>query len=358
MHTSSGEPDNSAPISNSSAMPTDAIKVRVDTCMSDIDLRAFLPGGRERLGRCEFAIDPEHAEPCDFWIVYGGLNKRKSLLCPPRNTLFIACEPPAIARCAGRFLTQFHHLVTCDPSIAHPRNHLSYLGLPWHIGLKFPEERFVLSLDELHQIPCPKKTKLVSAICSTKTKVRGHVQRIEFIQRLKSHFGDRIDFFGRGSNPVAMKWEAIAPYRYHIALENSCVPHYWTEKLADAYLGYAYPIYSGCPNISDYLTADSLTPIDVTRTEEAIALIERVIDEDRYSESLESRANARRKILDHYGLFAVMATWVESLYEAHARTRVDADTERSCTPRLKRVVHRLQRAGMRLRGRLAQSESF
>jgi hypothetical protein len=40
-------------------------------------------------------------------------------------------------------------------------------------------------------------------------------------------------------------------------LENSQSPHYWTEKLTDAYLGWAFPLYVGCPNVGDYFAKES-----------------------------------------------------------------------------------------------------
>jgi len=101
----------------------------------------------------------------------------------------------------------------------------------------------------MHSLP---KSKLMSVITSSKDFTEGHQKRLNFVRRLKDYFGEDIDVFGRGIREVDDKWDAISPYKYHIALENSVYPHYWTEKLGDVYLSGAYPIYYGCLNLEDY----------------------------------------------------------------------------------------------------------
>ena len=34
-------------------------------------------------------------------------------------------------------------------------------------------------------------------------------KRMEFIEKLKKHFGDKVDLFGRGIKEVADKWDAL-----------------------------------------------------------------------------------------------------------------------------------------------------
>ena len=56
-------------------------------------------------------------------------------------------------------------------------------------------------------------------------------------------------------NPIEDKFDALIGYKYHLALENSVIPDYWTEKLADSLLAWCKPIYYGCPNINDYFSS-------------------------------------------------------------------------------------------------------
>jgi len=88
---------------------------------------------------------------------------------------------------------------------------------------------------------------------------------------VKDYFGERIDIFGRGINEIEDKWDALDRYKYHIALENSVVEDYWTEKLSDAYLAGCYPIYYGCPNIEKYFDISSLARINITQSDPVIS---------------------------------------------------------------------------------------
>jgi hypothetical protein len=53
-----------------------------------------------------------------------------------------------------------------------------------------------------------------------------------------------------------------------------------TEKLADAFLGLTYPIYYGCTNLSGYFPDKSFTPIDITKPDQAISIIEGLIEDE------------------------------------------------------------------------------
>jgi len=68
--------------------------------------------------------------------------------------------------------------------------------------------------------------------------------------------------FGRGFEPIDDKMGAILPYRFHLVLENSVLPNYWTEKLADALSRLGLPGLFGCPNVGDYLPAEALLSIN------------------------------------------------------------------------------------------------
>jgi len=122
----------------------------------------------------------------------------------------------------------------------------------------------------------PLKKNFCRIIYSDKKLTEGHVKRHEFVASLKAHFGDELDIFGRGFRYVSDKWDAIADYKYHIVIENSRFPHYWTEKLADAFLGWSLPIYYGCPNITDYFDPNSFVSIDIESPKLSILKIDRL----------------------------------------------------------------------------------
>jgi len=142
--------------------------------------------------------------------------------------------------------------------------------------------------------------------------VKAHRKRFEFAKLLKAHFGDKMDLFGRGLNEIEDKWDALEPYQYHVAIENSAVNDYWTEKLADAFLAGCHPIYYGCPNIDRYFDPSSLTPIDIDQPEKATAVIEACIAQNQYEASKDLIWEARTMVLDRYNLFALIADYIET----------------------------------------------
>jgi hypothetical protein len=66
---------------------------------------------------------------------------------------------------------------------------------------------------------------------------------------------DDVDCFGRGIRPVQGKREAIAPYRFSVAMENAAADDYFSEKLIDCLLLETIPIYYGWPSIAEHLDA-------------------------------------------------------------------------------------------------------
>ncbi len=267
------------------------------------------PGSNGIWGDCKFFVNDEVPE-CDYWIVYEGLKTEESTRCPPQNIILITGEPPTVKRYSPGFLAQFSTVITCQTNINHPHVIRSQQSQPWHAGvIRMPKGENIAKLDydyfqnlkEVH------KTKLLSVICSSKSKTPGHRLRLQFVDRLKSHFGSSIDIFGRGFNPIPDKWDAIYPYKYHIALENCSIADYWTEKISDAFLAHAYPIYYGCTNLSNYFPEGSFTSISIDNPDQAISVIEELIKNKTYERSIEDIIDAKRLVLDRYNLFPMLA---------------------------------------------------
>jgi hypothetical protein len=100
----------------------------------------------------------------------------------------------------------------------------------------------------------PKKKKLISMIASTKHATTGQKLRIEVMERYKG----KIDFMGRGHAKIQNKKEGLLDYRYSIAIENSRVKYYFTEKLIDCFMTGTVPIYWGCPDIGRFFDLDGM----------------------------------------------------------------------------------------------------
>ena len=291
------------------------VKLTVNADLVEYPQIRQTPGRRGVWSDCRFFINQEVPE-CDWWVVYDDLPRPEQARCPQRNTLLIVGEPPSVKQVDSRFARQFATVVTCQ-EVRHPNVVHTQQCLPWFIGHRYlkDEGRWehgkAKDYDDLTTLPPVPKTKRLSVISSDKAFTPGHRQRLEFVHHLKRHFGDALDVYGRGLRDFEDKWDAIAPYEYHVVLENSSYKDYWTEKLSDAILAEAFPFYSGCPNIADYFPEGALTPIDLGDFQAACALIEQGIREDRYVSSAAFRAQAKDLVLNTYNLFPFLSTLIQ-----------------------------------------------
>jgi hypothetical protein len=271
--------------------------------------RTFLrqtPGRAGRWGDCVFEVTAPGGS-FDGIVAYDDFTERLSFDCPPEATVFVTGEPPSIKTYHPGFLAQFHRVVTPHSDIAHPRVIDSHCGMPWHIGMSFVGGTPEINLDyDALSSARPEKTRLLSIVASHRNVTSAHRQRPALVEALQRRFGKDIAVFGREYDPVADKWDAIAPFRYHIALENGRFANYWTEKLSDAFLGGAFPFYWGCPNIGDYFPSDSLAAINIFDIDATVRAIEQAIARDAYAQSAAARAEARHAVLTSHNFFAVV----------------------------------------------------
>ena len=203
----------------------------------------------------------------------------------------------------------------CDRNIKH-RNIIYSNWLTWWVGMVVstknkkhvfqPDARF--NYDQLSSMQPVKKLNKVSIILSDKDLSEGHKKRIKFINKIISlPISEYIDVYGHGFKPIPDKWDAIAPYKYHLVLENSVQKDYWSEKLADSFLGFSFPIYHGCPNIYDYFSKDSLSVIDINNIEEVAQMLQDIIEGNIYDNSMQAINISRKKVLNQYNIFNLMS---------------------------------------------------
>ncbi len=254
---------------------------------------------------CQFLFEPD-GKPIDAWVVYDNLSKVVRQECPPANTLLVTGEPSSIRCYRSRFTSQFGHIWTSHQAIQHPNKLLQHEAQHWHFGL-YPSSVFPkqLNFEDLVELPCPTKKKLLSVICSSKSITEDHRQRLHFVERLKQSFGNQLDVFGRGIRDVADKAEAILPYQYHVVLENDHSDFFITEKLPDAFLGWSLPFYSGGKSANRLLPQDSFIAIDMYQPEAAISIIRKTIESNTFQRRREQIRQARQAVLWHLNFFAM-----------------------------------------------------
>ena len=292
-------------------------KVKITVSPSDKErLQRQLPGREGIWKDYQFFIN-ESIEEADFWVVCFQKLSGKSETCrvAPENTMFITWEPDSVYHFSTGFLNQFEKVISCQEKLKHRNVIKDQPGLAWHMGMwRQADESAVITHDyDLFFKSKPKKSKLISVIASNKAFTAGHRKRLEFVEKLKEHFGDQLDLFGRGFNDFANKWDAIADYKYHIVIENCSIPYYWSEKLADAFLGNTFPFYYGCSNIDKYFDKDAYRVIDLYDAEKAIEIIDKTIAEGLADKNAEAVEIAKQQVLNDYNFFELVVKNLQTM---------------------------------------------
>ena len=264
-------------------------------------------------GRYKFYIDEDIDEP-DFLVVRNRKFVREPLHynVAKENTILAISEPESILHFTHTYTKQFASVLGCQPKINHKNVTPAPAILNWFVGLsgKGSEQ---ITYDKLKGQTFPKKTRLISVITSNKIQTRGHAERIRFVQRLKERYGNKIDVFGRGINDFDDRWDVLAPYKYHIAIENCSEPHYWTEKLSECFLAGAFPIYYGCTNVGDYFPKGAYTSIDINDFDSACAMIDKILAKDIYERALPYLYEAKDLVLEKYNALEMIAAHCNTL---------------------------------------------
>lgn len=271
--------------------------------------------GISKCGKYQFFIDEDIKNP-DFWVVRNKyIKKVESCFIAPENTVLMISEPKSVVKYPNSYVNQFATFCSCQESVKH--NNVIYMppALPWFVGIMKQSNKTVFSLDYdlLKSSPIPQKTKLISVITSNKAFTKGHQERISFVEKLKAHYGDSLDVFGRGFNDFDDKWDVLSPYKYHIALENSSSKYYWTEKISDCYLAGTFPIYFGCTNLSDYFPEQAYRTININDFDEAVEIIDKTIADNEFERSSEALEKCKELVLDKYNIFDQIVSVLDQL---------------------------------------------
>ena len=251
-----------------------------------------------------FEIDNDCKE-CDYWLVWGGLPSDKlkeSVICEKNNIIFMTDEVHDQKHFNKKFLDQFYTVITCRDDLNHSNLYRIHEFNHWHLNKTYEEvynrERIV-------------KTKMISVVASDLTQLPGHKNRFAFVNKLIGHFKERIDVFGRGFNPIDDKWNALAPYKYSIAVENNKHKGYFTEKITECYIAHTIPVYYGAPDINDYFISESLLSIDITDYRKSIEQIENLLAIDPYLSIEEKIIDAKIKYLEHLNIFSAFIEFIK-----------------------------------------------
>lgn len=126
--------------------------------------------------------------------------------------------------------------------------------------------------------------------------VPGHDLRWQLWNRRNEIINTRTEFFSTttpeyASNPQEeLQWleqrrHIFQDNMFHIAIENTSQPNYFTEKIMDCFLFRTVPIYYGCSNINDFFNPNGI--ITFTTVDELIDICNNLTFED-YSSRIDA----------------------------------------------------------------------
>ena len=242
----------------------------------------------------------DKVESYDWLVAFDVPVKEEKLMCPAQNTILILFEPASYLIYPDNFLHQFGIIIS--PQEPRFSRHPCAIYESWLWDWKFYAGSSPIDYPTMRDAPLPVKKRDISLVCSDKTVTPFHQQRLAFIDSLKKHIPE-IDSWGQGFNPIEKKADAIEPYRYHLTIENYQNKTYWSEKVTDAWLGYSLPFYYGATDLGKHFPPESFIPIDITRTEESVAIIRDAIANNEYERRLPHIMEARRLLMTKHNRF-------------------------------------------------------
>jgi len=254
-------------------------------------------------GDCLFVRDPACRE-YDWAVVYdempweaGSIRRQcEELACPPEQTILVTCEPPTIKIYPQTYTSQFGYVLTTQQPrfLKHPNYCLGRGSLMWMADYPYEE---VLSMPEYP------KTRLFSTVCSSKRQKHTlHHARFELTRYLAANLPE-MDWYGHGVRKIARKYEALSPYRYHLAVENYIADGHWTDKISDPLLGLCLTFYAGDPKLGEVLPPESFIPVPLCDHEAALHIVQEAIRNNEYEKRLPAIQQARRLIVEKYNLY-------------------------------------------------------
>ncbi|MBN1663336.1 MAG: hypothetical protein JW943_07040 [Deltaproteobacteria bacterium] len=305
------------------------------------------PGRQGVWDNVQFTVDP--VEKCDFVVMLNNNMTCGSTVCCPKENVWVLMQEPYV-RGFTDWMAEgheyFYHVLTHHIPSADPKYVVSHPALPWHVNKSF---------DQLSQMDILPKLKTISWIAGNALNIPGHFKRLSFLQYLQKKSPVDIELYGRAVHAIEDKWDGLAPYKYSLAIENSCSPDYWTEKVADCFLSWTVPFYYGCTNLEAYFPEESFIRIDIEQPEIAVDLIESAVKNNEWEKRLPALKMARDLILHQYQFFPHLAGQIRShrLNSENKIVTLIPPYRKSIKTNLNRALFKVMMAAMRCKYRMS-----
>lgn len=266
------------------------IIVRIERYFKYPDIMQQTPSGEGIWGNIRFT--EEKIPECDYLVILDHPGADIEVSVNPENIFHICMEPPnemtGYRQYANRKAKHiFNQIYTGKGSIQ------THGALPWNLNKSY-DMLVSLQLSELT------KENKIAWITSNQRGTKGHLKRMQFLEKLKDI--EEVDIRGRGIKPITDKWELLSACKYGIAYENYNSPYYWTEKIVDCFLSFTMPLYIGNENIHSYFPKESFIRIDPNETNIEKTLRD-ILSSDLWQKNIDAIEYSRTLILQKYQLF-------------------------------------------------------
>ena len=239
----------------------------------------------------------------DYLIVQDYCDRRLLDEFPHKNIFYFGRETPGLGP-----IEDYSHL---DINIFSWRDRSSYLYVKWIYPNNWAGINKTYDQLNSNQVPSD-KLKILSSIQSNKCSTEGHKKRQKFLKEFISKHPSKLDLFGgiSFSNMTLEnndKANALDPYAYNIAFDNSLYLDYFATQFTDAILSWSVPVFWGCPNLQEYFPDKSYIKFDIDDFSEVDRIVE-VLEGDSYEDRIDDLRQVRQLILDKYNLWPTVYT--------------------------------------------------
>lgn len=261
-------------------------------------------------GQWKDIVSVDNEREAEFFVLLGVPSRTIKY---PERTIYIPREPKYITSYDG---SQDGIAYTC-------RIEDHGFGVRWWIDYTF---------DDLCNMEPPVKNKFMSCVMSGKRNTKMQKARYDFVRSMCDQHNKDFDLFGEISlvpefqglaqgrigqksrhapSLLPAKDNGLMAYRYSLCVENGRQDGYFTEKITDALLLWAVPVYDGCPNLEDYFPNSSFIGMNVYNN--LPDDIYHKIKHDRYETRVSGIREARDLILNRYNIWNLVYEGIKEI---------------------------------------------
>lgn len=254
----------------------------------------------------------------DYWFVLENTksNNIEKTNMKSNNVYFLNSETryePSffLKKSKAKFLNQFKGIYT--PNYTNSRNSES---VPPFLSWKLRGDPFEINEEvsdiEYYKNFYPNKNQLISVYCTNKQITEIQKVRLDFVKKLKNILGDRLHWYGTDIK-TKNKIDGIAPYKYHLVIENQIANNFISEKIYDSFLGNSLPIYAGSPNINEFFSKKSVKSINLNDFNSSVETILNCINGTVFEDNFNEIVNSRNIVLENFNLIKRIDKIVDNL---------------------------------------------